>query len=204
MPGGYLNRLHAWVTAPCTRTEAILDDAIIQWINGFAGASGKTTIAYTMADYCKQHIAALSQRSHKTALKDSTTPLVLHEIPLEQVERDLKLYADHEFKEQVAFFSIEDDSASGTILFALYSQNVTASYGNVAPELAKSLDKCSVPLSTPKSHFLCLLFPNTSPYRVRIVVLSVTTAWPVTNDSKDFDSPTKTRYAGQARTQVLL
>lgn len=57
----------------------------------------------------EQRITALFEASRKDSLKNTTTPLLLHDIPLESVLSDIRLYVDYEFEDRVGIWGINKD-----------------------------------------------------------------------------------------------
>lgn len=52
-------------------------------------------------------ITALFEAKRKDSLKDTTTPLLMHDIPLETALKDIRLYIDSEFEDNIGFLGVE-------------------------------------------------------------------------------------------------
>lgn len=71
----------------------------------------------------EDHITALFKASRKDSLKDTTKPLLMHDIPLKLALKDIRLYLDHEFEDHIGVLSIGPDWPSAEEKDALVEQS---------------------------------------------------------------------------------
>lgn len=96
---------------------------ILSVIAKFVTRIAKFLLLFVITSRPEEHITTLFAASRKDSLKDTTTPLLMHDIPLETALKDIRIYVDHEFEDHVGVLSIEAGWPSAEEKDALVNQS---------------------------------------------------------------------------------